>query len=165
MKAVVRAKMIVGKTAALLNTLHQRRDLLRQQREAARLRCTEARFMRARPSPHDLMPLDLATRAIFRRVYEERTGLGVAARPGAHLDGLAYVIAELAPIYVYEHEGRSVTQLSKEDLAGGLFQNGGKKLAYIDGRRAITRLAVNVANIEAVTKTLIASFQFGRDAA
>ena len=118
--------------------------------------------MRATPSPHELMPLDLAARAIFRRVYEERTGLGVAARPGAHLDGLAYVIAELAPIYVYENEGRSIAPLSKDDLAGGLFQNGGKRLAYVDGRRTITRLAVSVENIEVITKTLIASFQFGR---
>ena len=111
------------------------------------------------------MPLDLAARAIFRRVYEERTGLGVAARPGAHLDGLAYVIAELAPIYVYENEGRSIVPLSKDDLAGGLFQNGGKRLAYVDGRRTITRLAVSVENIEVITKTLIASFEFGRNAA
>ena len=108
------------------------------------------------PSPHDLMPLDLAAETVFRRVYEKRAHMRPGAgRPLAHFDGLAYTIAEMGPIYVYESDGRGVRPLSAAELAGGLFQEGARALTYVDGRAPVRHLAVSVRHVEAVIATLI----------
>ena len=114
-------------------------------------------------SAHELMPLDLAAASIFRRVYEERMQVGVPGRPAAHLDGLAYTIAELAPVYVYEGGGGAVRALSAAELAGGLFQGGARTLAYLDGRPPISCLAVRVRDVPAVIDALSAAANSGHD--
>ena len=100
---------------------------------------------------------------IFRRVYAERLHAGTPTRVTAHLDALAYTIAELAPIYVYEANGHAVRALSRADLAGALFQDGAKVLAYIDGRPALRNLAFNATSIHSVIQTLIAASNSGQE--
>jgi hypothetical protein len=114
------------------------------------------------PSPHDLVPLDLATASIFRRVYEERMQVGVPGRPGAHLDGLAYTVAEITRIYVYGGDG-AARPLSAPELAGGLFQDGARTLAFIDGRPPISNLAVRATDVPALIDVLNAAANSGHD--
>jgi hypothetical protein len=101
------------------------------------------------------MPLNLAVSLIFRRVYEERLHVGVPGRSTVHLDGLAYVVAEYTQIYTYAQNGNSARALTKEELAGGLFQNGAKTLNYVDGRATINELAVSAKVVEPIVVALI----------
>jgi hypothetical protein len=109
---------------------------------------------------HDLMPLDLAVKLVFRRVYEEPMQMAVSGRAGAHLDGLAYAFAELMPIFVYQQDGRTVREITKGELAHGLFQDGARRLAYVDGRPAIDNLAVSAKNINPVIQALRAASDY-----
>jgi len=110
------------------------------------------------PSLHDLIPLNLAAAAVFRRVYVERTGDSVSSRTTAHLDGLAYVISNLVPIFAYEEGGTTVTQLRSAELSGGLFRDGGKALYFLDGRAEITLIGVRAGDVDYVAASLIQSF-------
>jgi hypothetical protein len=139
----------------VVTALRLGRDRLRAERDRAPRDCAEVAL--EPPHSHDLMPLDLAATVIFRRVYAERMLTGTPPRMSAHLDALAYTMAELAPIYVYEATGHAVRALSREDLTGGLFQDGAKALTYLDGRDAVRNLAFNATSINAVIQTLIAS--------
>lgn len=110
------------------------------------------------PSLHDLIPLNLATAAVFRRVYVERICESASSRASAHLDGLAYVISNLVPIFAYEEEGQPVRQLRSAELSSGLFRDGGKALYFLDGRPEITLIGVRAGDIEYVASSLIRSF-------
>jgi hypothetical protein len=156
MDVLDKARRLIAQTADLITALRLGRDRLHAERDRARRACVDARALRP-PSLHDLMPLDLAAGVIFRRVYSERMPVLTAPRSSAHLDGLAYAIADLAPIYVYEQSGGSVRQLSRQELDGGLFQNGAKTISYIDGRPALRDLALSVKHIEAIVQALLAS--------
>jgi hypothetical protein len=108
-------------------------------------------------SQHDLIPLELAAGTIFRRVYSERTQFHGPARLTAQLDGLAYAIAELVPIYGCEQNGVAVRLLSKDELKGALFEGGAKTITYVDGRPAIDGLAMNARHIEPMIAALLDS--------
>ena len=110
------------------------------------------------PSAHDLMPLEMAAAMVFRRVYEERKLPGLRGTEARHLDGLAYTIAELAAVYIYDTNGSSLRRLSDDELRGALFQDGAKRISYVDGRKRITNLAVSIKEVEAVIGKLIAAF-------
>jgi hypothetical protein len=156
MDPVTAAKTLLTQSAELFREIRLARDRLYAQRIKARQVCAQARSLRPQ-SPHDLIPLDMATALIFRRVYEERMQLGTPGRLTAHLDGLAYTLAELAPIYVYERNGQGVRALSKEELAGALFQDGARAISYVDGRATLKNLAMSTKHIPGVVQTLIAS--------
>jgi hypothetical protein len=100
---------------------------------------------------------------VFRRVYEERMLLRESQT--RHLDGLAYTIAELAPIYIYDPRGSSLRRISDDELRGALFQDGAKSISYVDRRTPITNLAVSIKNVDAVIQKLIAACFPGDDAA
>jgi hypothetical protein len=72
------------------------------------------------PSLHDLIPLNLATAAVFRRVYVVRTCESASSRARAHFDGLAYVISNLGPIFAYEEEGQPVSNCAARALRRAL---------------------------------------------
>ena len=100
---------------------------------------------------HDLMPLDLAVRTIFRRVYDKPQRVGASPRD---LDGLAYMIAGVWPIFAYEPDGGAVRQLSQDELSHGLFRGGARELYFVDSRPAARNLAVRVSTIQAAVATL-----------
>jgi hypothetical protein len=108
-------------------------------------------------TPHDLMPLDMAVATVFRRAYERRMQPRGNVRPTGDLDGLAYTLAELTPLYTYEADGHSIRELSKGDLAGALFRGGAKTLVYVDGRAPVTNLAINVKSLPAIIELLNAT--------
>jgi hypothetical protein len=141
----------MARTVDLVTALRVGRDRLHHRALRA---CPKARAAR-KPSAHDLMPLDLAALTIFRRVYEERLHLRPTARLAAHLDTLAYTIAGLVPIYVYERAGRSLRPLSREELDEALFKDGAKGICYTDGRPSIHDLAISAKDVQAVIQTLL----------
>ena len=155
MDVLAAAKKIVTRAGDLIAALRLGRDRLLARREGkGRLAGSSAAKS---PSIHDLVPLDTAATVIFRRVYLEQTPLGTLGRLPAHLDGLAYTIAELVPIYVFEPSGGVVRELAREEIAGGLFQGGAKEISFIDGRERIGNLALNAKDIDAVIQTLVES--------
>jgi hypothetical protein len=154
MEPLKRAKVAVGEAIGLTAALRLGLDKLCELRDAACSTVAKARRLR-RVSAHDLMPLDLAARTVFRRVYEEKMLIAIPARQGTHLDGLAYAIAELAPLYTYEGNGITVRPLSEDELRGALFEGGAKVIRYADGRAPIEHIAVNAKTIQAVIRTLI----------
>ena len=140
----------MARTVDLVTALRVGRDRLRHR---GRRLCTAVPSAR-RPSANDLIPLQLAALSIFRQVYDGRIR---PARLDAHLDALAYTIAELVPLYVYERDGRALRPLTEAELADGLFRDGARGLCYPDGRAPIDDLAVSVKDVQAVIWTLLVS--------
>lgn len=142
----------MARTVDLVTALRVGRDRLQYR---GRRLC--AKRPSRRPSAHDLIPLDLAALTIFRRVYEEWLHLKPSSRISAHLDALAYTVAGLVPIYVYERGGRSLRALSKAQLDDALFKDGAKAICYTDGRPSINDLAISAQDVQAVIRTLLES--------
>src|SRR3954454_1874814 len=160
------ARHLLALSTELVNSAKALVCEIRSSLEACALRrsiglrlCEDAQLLRG-DSAHDLMPLDLAVSLLFRRVYEEPMQTVVGGRAGSHLDGLAYLVSELAPIYVYKPDGKQRRRLSESDLAGALFQEGARRITYIDGRPTIENLAVSVKRIQAVIQRLTAASKF-----
>ena len=105
-------------------------------------------------SGQDLIPLSLATRLVYLRAYG-------APPPSAHLlnrlNGLAYSIAEFAPIYAMGAPHEPLRQLSREQLATGLFRGDGIELHFLDQRPALTLLGVTEEGIAKTVDALLAS--------
>lgn len=142
----------MARTVDLVTALRVGRDRLQHQ---GRSLC--ARRPARRPSVHDLIPLDLAALNIFRHAYEERLHLPSTARLSAHLDALAYTIAGLVPLYVYQRGGESLRRLSKAELHEALFKDGAKAICYTDGRASINDLAISAKDVQTVIQTLLES--------
>ena len=105
-------------------------------------------------SRHELIPLSLATRLVYLRAYG-------APPPSAHLlnrlDALAYSIAEFAAIYAMDAAHEPPRQLSREELATGLFRGGGTELHFLDQRPALTLIGVTEEGIAKTVDALLAS--------
>lgn len=115
------------------------------------------------PTVHELVPLNLAAAVVFRRVYEDRTLLS-GGRSTAHLDGMAYVMTSLVPVFRYEPNGALVGQIQPDELAGGLFRDGGKALYFVDGRAEIALMGVRASDIDYVVTSLIRQFPLEEEA-
>ncbi len=151
-QVVAEARAIAERNAELRAAAQGQREKSRSaRRQALQLRMAAQGL---RSPAHDLVPLDLAAAMIFRKVYEERMMVGVKSRDGAHIDGIAYTIAAMCPIYVYEADGRAVRKLSEQEVSRGLFRNGARELHFIDGRPSVRNLAVSTGTIEAVLSAL-----------
>jgi len=150
---------LVNSAKALVCEIRSSLEACALRRSIALRLCEDAQLLRGE-SAHDLMPFDLAVWLVFRRVYEEPMQTVVGGRAGSHLDGLAYLVSELAPIYVYKPDGKQRRRLSESDLAGALFQEGARRITYIDGRPTIENLAVSVKRIQAVIQRLTAASKF-----
>ena len=100
------------------------------------------------PSVHDLIPFELALLLVFRRVYVE------PVVPRADLSGLANVVSSLVPVYIYA--GGVVRLLRTEELKGGLFAEGGRRLYFLDGRPELRDLAVTNEVFPAAIAALVA---------
>ena len=105
-------------------------------------------------SAHDLVPLSLAARTLYQRVYEElhrRTGQACGAE---QLNGIAYTIGALLPLFTHGKEPDSIRRLSDDETRKGLFRDGASTLIFLDGRPAIGRLAVSASGVERVARML-----------
>jgi hypothetical protein len=99
-------------------------------------------------SKHDLVPVPLAARIVYERAYG-------APPPVAHLDhrldGLAYRLASVGPLYAALEEPR---RLSRQEIATGLFRKGGKEFHFLDERAPILHLGVTQECIERTAAAL-----------
>lgn len=104
---------------------------------------------------HDLVPLELAVRAVYQRVYEQKHRKAGIACTLEHLNGIAYAVAALLPLFTNDAQG--FRRLSEDELLKGLFRDGGRKMVFIDGRAAIHALAVSANGVERVSQALSAA--------
>ena len=103
---------------------------------------------------HDLVPLDLAARTIYRRVYEEQHRNAGVACGVDQLNGIAYTIISLVPTYTYDQDPQDLRQLSADEVLKGLLREGGRSMIFLDGRATIPVLAVSSAELNRVENAL-----------
>ena len=99
---------------------------------------------------HELVPLGLATRTIYAKVYQ---GVGSPGR----LIGLAHTVAALAPLYTHNSDGSDIRLLTDAELLSGFFRKDGAELHFTDGRPPIVNIAATHRTIELVAGILLAS--------
>jgi hypothetical protein len=97
---------------------------------------------------HDLVPLQLVARTIYRRVYDDdREADWVDQR----LNDLARAIATTVTVYCYYPERPGLMrELDQDERVVGRFQHGGKMLQFSDGRPPLQNLAVTRQALEQV---------------
>lgn len=101
----------------------------------------------------ELVPLNVAARRIFQRVYLPFHH--PQAGPGQdQLNGVASALCSLAAVYALDGRDGAARRLSADDLAGGLFRGGAKELLFLDGRESIRNLAVSGAEVERAARAL-----------
>jgi hypothetical protein len=103
---------------------------------------------------HDLVPLELAARTIYQRVYEEQHRKTGRACGVDELNGIAYAIISLLPIFTYAEDPQTLRQLSNDEVLKGLLRDGGRLMIFVDGRATIPNLAVSTTELERVAVLL-----------
>jgi hypothetical protein len=101
------------------------------------------------------MPLELAARAIYRRVYEDAHRKAGVACNTEHLNGIAYAIAGMLPLFVVDDSTSRPRAVESGELVRGLFREGGRRLIFLDERPALSCLAVSAARLEDVVRALL----------
>ena len=71
-----------------------------------------------------------------------------------HRNEMAQTLARLVTVYCISEDGSRVRRLVPEDLQGGIFADGGRKVTFRDQREPITGLAVTRAAIKAAAGAL-----------
>ena len=131
------------------------RGVLGNQRLASRNGvCSETWRMDERRTTHDLVPLELAARTIYQRVYEEQHRKTGRACGVDELNGIAYAIISLVPIFTYDKDPQALRQLSNDEVLKGLLRDGGRTMIFVDGRATIPNLAVSTTELERVASLL-----------
>jgi hypothetical protein len=105
------------------------------------------------PTAHDLLPLATAAESIQRKAYPERPAVKAS---NEYLNGLAYAIAALVPVYAISPVGE-VHALTKEELAHGYFRGGAKELHFMDGRPLLNSLAITPEAVNTVVNSILAA--------
>jgi hypothetical protein len=78
-----------------------------------------------------------------------------------NLDLMAETVARLCPIYLGSSADETVRALTGEELRGGRFADGGKRMVFGDGRPALEHLFVTRTALRAAL-TLISSARIAR---
>ena len=99
--------------------------------------------------------MDVAVKLVWAKVYEGSTPL---ERKEEVLNSLANTFSVTSPVYEY-HTGAQITPraLSKRELEGGMFREGGRELHFIDGRRPRRNLAVTTDEVSATIQALLSA--------
>lgn len=101
---------------------------------------------------HPLVPMPLAARMVYERAYgSEPPERHLAER----LNGLAYCLASLGPLYALESPEAAPRALSSSELAWGHFRNGGGELHFLDERAPILHVGVTRDCIERAIAALV----------
>lgn len=104
---------------------------------------------------HDLIPLPVAARVVYARIYEDKTASRGASLLLERLDDVAAAIAGLASLYAYEPARSSaVRRLTPGELQGGTFRSAGNELHFNNGREPLRNMAVARADLEQVIALL-----------
>ena len=103
---------------------------------------------------NDLVPLELAVRTVYARVYEaQHRKAGLVCSP-EQLDGIAHAMAALVPVFAYDKDPAGVRRLSDQELQKGLFREGGRIMIFLDGRAPIRTFAVSAQALDIVVREL-----------
>jgi hypothetical protein len=73
---------------------------------------------------------------------------------GDRLNGLAYRLADSGGVYTIEGTKSAPRRLSREELAGAFFRNGGEELHFLDQRAPLFHLGVTQESIEGAVSAL-----------
>lgn len=101
-----------------------------------------------------LVSLAIAARMVHRRAYPQQYAIAEPALSEPQLDALAHVIASLAAVYTVNYRSARYRQLGEAELAGALFRDGAREIAFGDGRAPIRCLAARVETTSAVARKL-----------
>jgi hypothetical protein len=101
-----------------------------------------------------LVSLAVAARMVHRRAYPQQYAIAEPALSERQLDALAHVISTLAAIYTVNYRSARYRQLAEADLAGAVFREGARELAFGDGRDPIRYLAARVEATNLVARKL-----------
>lgn len=71
-----------------------------------------------------------------------------------HRNDMAENLAQILTVYCVSDDRRSVRRLAKEELAGGIFSDGGHVVRFRDARPAISGLAVTRTALKAAVGAL-----------
>jgi hypothetical protein len=68
---------------------------------------------------------------------------------GSNLDAMANMVAGLCTLFVASNGGTTITALSREDVRGGRFTDGAKRMSFRDGRGTLEPLFVTTTALHA----------------
>lgn len=110
--------------------------------------------MQSKDVGHELIPLDLATKSVYARLYAEQHAKAGRTCTEQDLNALATAITALVPLFTYDGEGANLARLDAADIKAGLFRGGARRLIFLDGRPALENLAVKAHHLEGVVFAL-----------
>ena len=91
----------------------------------------------------DLITLEAACAVAFERIYGKHEEDSLSLNTPEARNAIAHALVALTPIYTFDEERREITQIDYADQRGGIFEEGGRTLAFPNsGRSRITRLAI-----------------------
>lgn len=101
-----------------------------------------------------LVSLAIAARMVHRRAYPQQYAIAEPVLSEQQLDSLAHVICSIAPIYTVNYRSARYRLLEPAELAGAIFREGARELAFADGRLPIRYLAARVESTSHVAQKL-----------
>lgn len=101
-----------------------------------------------------LISLAVAARMVHRRAYPEQYAIAEPRLSERQLDALAQVIASLGGIYTVNYRSARYRAIDRADLAGAVFRDGAREIAFADGREPLRYLAARVETTSLVARKL-----------
>jgi hypothetical protein len=101
-----------------------------------------------------LLSLAVAARMVHRRAYPQQYAIVEPVLEEEQLDALANVIASLAPVYTANYRSARYRQLTLDEISGGMFSGGARRLVFPDGRAPIDYLAARIESASLVARKL-----------
>src|SRR3954462_8176927 len=101
-----------------------------------------------------LVSLAVAARMVHRRAYPQQYSIAEPMLSDRQLEALAQVIASLAPVFAVNYRSARFRQLSPTELAGAIFRDGAKEIAFPDARPALRYVAARVESTSLVARRL-----------
>lgn len=90
----------------------------------------------------DLIALEAAAALAYERVFGESHCATARVRNEPARNAVAHALIDLATIYTHDASRSTITALKRDDVVGGEFRDGARRLFFPDGRPQITPLAI-----------------------
>jgi hypothetical protein len=103
----------------------------------------------------DVIPLDAAAALAYERIYGN-AHRSEHAFPNEHVRNvMAHALAVFGPLYTFNEDKTSFTELDEHTLRTGVFRDGATRLFFQDGRPELTRLAIRSGDLQKAIKVLV----------
>lgn len=106
----------------------------------------------------DLITLETACALAFERIYGRHEEDSLALNSPEARNAIAHALVAITPIYTFSDDHREISQINYNDLRGGVFEEGGRRLCFPTAgdaeKRAITRLAIRASAMPAAIEQL-----------